>query len=69
VADRADDAGAEQGTAEHRFLNGETEDPRPEDEHAFVQALTVLGAGQRDWLRAALAGTYGDHPWQRSLEP
>jgi hypothetical protein len=45
------------------------EDPRPKDEHDFVQALTVLGAGQRDWLRAALAGTYGDHPWQRSLEP
>jgi hypothetical protein len=44
-------------------------DPRPKDEHDFTHTLTVLSAMQRDWLRAALADTYRDHPWQRSLEP
>jgi hypothetical protein len=41
--------------------------PRPEDQLDFAWALPVLTAAQRDWLHAALADTYGDHPWQHDL--
>lgn len=44
------------------------EAPRPKDEHDFAQALTVLDATQRDWLRSALADTYRGHRWQRRLD-
>jgi hypothetical protein len=40
---------------------------RPKDEQDFAEVLPVLDAEQRNWLRAALSSTYGDHPWVRSL--
>jgi hypothetical protein len=43
--------------------------PRPKDQLDFARALPVLTAAQREWLHAALADTYGDHPWQRDLVP
>jgi hypothetical protein len=44
-------------------------DPRPKDRHDFSEVLPVLTTGQRDWLRAAIADTYGDHPWLTALRP
>jgi hypothetical protein len=40
---------------------------RPKDELDFAQMLPMLSAGQREWLRSALATTYGAHVWQRRL--
>jgi hypothetical protein len=41
--------------------------PRAKDETDFTAVLPHLSAEQRDWLRDALADSYGDHPWQRHL--
>jgi hypothetical protein len=40
---------------------------RPKDELDFAQMLPMLSAGQREWLRTALAATYGVHVWHRAL--
>jgi hypothetical protein len=40
---------------------------RPKDERDFAEVLPVLNAEQRDWLRTAIARTYGDHPWHRRM--
>jgi hypothetical protein len=40
---------------------------RPKDELDFAQMLPMLSTGQREWLRSALAATYGAHVWQRRL--
>ena len=36
---------------------------RPKDLRDFERALPLLGAGQRDWLRDAIARLRADHPW------
>lgn len=41
--------------------------PRPKDEEDFGAALPTLDVGQRQWLAAAIAQAYGDHPWGEHL--
>ena len=38
-------------------------DPRPKDHDDFTHVLPVLTAGQRTWLRSAIAETYDTNPW------
>jgi hypothetical protein len=39
------------------------EEPRLKDEADFTAIRPLLSGTQRDWLREALAETYGTHPW------
>ena len=41
--------------------------PRSKDEADFAAVLPSLRAGQRQWLDAALALAYPDHPWRADL--
>jgi hypothetical protein len=41
---------------------------RPKDEHDFQQALGLLTAAQRAWLREALAIVHPSDPWLEALE-
>ncbi len=42
-------------------------DPRPKDEADFAAVLPFLGGEQREWLRGALARSFGEHPWRDRL--
>jgi hypothetical protein len=41
--------------------------PRPKDEVDFAAVLPYLTGDQRRWLSAALAHTFGEHPWRERL--
>jgi hypothetical protein len=42
--------------------------PRPKDEVDFTAVLPFLTETQRRWLGAALAHSFGEHPWRSRLE-